>query len=101
MLRFHGKRCHSLTYKLLQVLVVSFTVISFLQFSITGHVITTLCADCATLQEKLQTYETHFNEYIKRRVFESSIYYCKGTFEIYSGTAPEDVVELILITDES
>ena len=74
--------------------------ISFLQFSIIKRVITTLCSDCARLQEELRTYETHFNQYIKRRVCESSIYH-EGRFELFTGTDSEDKVELLIITDEN
>ena len=74
--------------------------ISFLQFSIIKRVITTLCFDSARLQEKLETYEAHFDQYIKRRVCESSIYH-EGRFEMFTGTDSEDKVELLIITDEN
>ena len=74
--------------------------ISFLQFSIIQHVITTLCSDCARLQEELRTYKTHFNQYIKRRVCESCKYH-EGRFELFTGTDSEEIVELLIITDEN
>ena len=76
------------------------TLISFLQFSIIKRIITTVCTDSATLQEKLQTYETKFDHYITRRVCESAIYH-EGRFEAFTGTDSEDMAELVIITDES
>ena len=74
--------------------------ISFLQYSIIKRVITKLCPESKQLQEQLETYEAHFNQYIKRRVCESSIYH-EGRFEMFTSTDSKERVELTLITDDN
>ena len=74
--------------------------ISFFQYSIIKRVITKLCHESQKLQEQLKTYEAHFNQYIKRRVCESSIYH-EGRFEMFTSTDSKERVELTLITDDN
>ena len=79
--------------------LVQKNLISFLQFSILKRVITELCRGSQELQEKLNTYESQFNDYIKRRVCETRVYH-EGRFEAFSGTHSDKKVELTIITDE-
>ena len=79
--------------------LVKKSLVSFLQFSILKRVITELCAGSQELQEKLKAYESEFDEYIRRRVCETSIYQ-EGRFEVFAGGQSDKKVELIIITDE-
>ena len=80
--------------------LVQKNLMSFLQFSILKRIITGLCAGSPELQEKLETYESEFNRYIKRRVCETRIYH-EGRFEAFSGKKSDKKVELLIITDEN
>ncbi|CAI8033920.1 hypothetical protein GBAR_LOCUS19121 [Geodia barretti] len=79
--------------------LVTKSLISFLQFSILKRVITELCTGSQELQEKLKAYESEFNDYIRRRVCETSIYH-EGRFEVFTGSQSDKKVELTIITDE-
>ena len=80
--------------------LVKKNLISFLQFSILKRLITELCAGSQELQEKLKSYESEFNKYIKRRVCETRIYH-EGRFEAFSAPKSDKKVELLIITDEN
>ncbi|CAI8030167.1 hypothetical protein GBAR_LOCUS17108, partial [Geodia barretti] len=79
--------------------MVKKSLISFLQFSILKRVITELCTGSQELQEKLKAYESEFNDYIRRRVCETSIYH-EGRFEVFTGGQSDKKVELLIITDK-
>ncbi|CAI8006365.1 hypothetical protein GBAR_LOCUS4665 [Geodia barretti] len=79
--------------------LVTKSLISFLQFSILKRVITELCTGSQELQEKLKAYESEFNDYIRRRVCETSIYH-EGRFEVFTGSQSDEEVELLIITDK-
>ncbi|CAI8050458.1 hypothetical protein GBAR_LOCUS27713, partial [Geodia barretti] len=79
--------------------LVTKSLISFLQFSILKRVITELCTGSQELQEKLKAYESEFNDYIRRRVCETSIYH-EGRFEVFTGGKSDKKVELLIITDK-
>ena len=80
--------------------LINKSLISFLQFSILKRVITELCSGSKELQENLKTYESEFNEYIKRRVCETRIYH-EGRFEAFSGSKSDNKVELLIVTDDN
>lgn len=70
--------------------------LTFYNFKILGSIIKNLCNE---LEAELEEYKLHFNEYIKRRVHESALYYGKK-FHQEDTSTPSEVCDLILITDE-
>lgn len=82
------------------LVLIERNLISFLHFSIIKRVITQLCSDSEELQEKLKSYETKFSKYIRRRVFECSMYH-EGQFKAFSGPLSKNTVQLLIVTDEN
>ena len=82
------------------LVLIERNLISFLHFSILKRVIRQLCSDSKDLQDKLKSYEDTFNNYIRRRVFECSMYH-EGRFEVFSGQPSKDPVQLLIVTDEN
>lgn len=70
--------------------------LTFYNFKILGSIIRNLCSE---LEAELEEYRLHFEEYIKRRVHESALYYGKEFNEGDTST-PSEVCDLILITDD-
>ena len=82
------------------LVLIERNLISFLHFSIIKRVITQLCSDSKELQEDLKSYEAKFSKYIRRRVFECSMYH-EGRFEVFSGPLSKNTVQLLIVTDEN
>ena len=80
------------------LVLVQKNLISFLQFSIIQQIITTLCRKSEELQEQLKAYERNFNQYIQKRVCETSLYR-GGTFKEFIPRESKDKVPLLLVTD--
>ena len=72
--------------------------LSFLNYKMISRIIH-LCNN-NELSKKLENYEAHFKEYIKRRVCETS-FYMRCEFKPGEEIAPEEGAELVIITDDS
>ena len=73
--------------------------ISFISYKIMVPIINGLCEN-KELAHQLQIYETHFREYVKRRVCEISIYN-SGKFQPGEMSSLVEGSELLIITDHS
>ena len=77
------------------VTLIDMNLISYLQFTVVERVISVLCIGSEHLLHSLQQYKLHFNQYIMRRVCDSTVYKAER-FEIMTES---DAVELVIITD--
>ena len=74
--------------------------LSFLHYDFIEEIVTSCCVQSCVLKDLLEKYEEAYNEYIKRRVCETSLYN-EGQFKEFTGSDSEKkTVELLLITDE-
>ena len=73
--------------------------LSFLHYDFVEEIVTSCCDESSVLKDLLEKYEEAYNEYIKRRVCETSLYN-EGQFKEFTGSDSEETVELLLITDE-
>ena len=74
-------------------------ILTFYKFTILESIIKDVCKDNEKLKNELEEYKSHFKEYIRRRVCESSLYY-SGEFRPGNTYAPKEGCNLVLITDE-
>ena len=81
-------------------ILVERDLLSFLHCYLIENIITSCCNKSRRLKRLLKKYMKAFDEYIKRRVCETSIYY-DGEFKIFTGSKSEKTVELLIITDEN
>lgn len=81
-------------------ILVKEQLVSFLHYKIIKRIIENSCFECENLKQKMKEYEKSFEQYISRRVCECSVYN-DGKFEVFHGTDSQDIVELIIITDET
>ena len=72
--------------------------LTFYKFAILKYIIEDVCTNNEKLNIELEEYKSHFKEYIKRRVCDSSMYY-EGRFNPENSCAPKGC-NLVLITDE-
>ena len=73
--------------------------LTFYNFKILESIIRKLCKGNVELKKELEEHKSHFEEYIKRRVCESSLYF-GGVFTPGDACTPEEGCNLVLITDE-
>ena len=74
--------------------------LTFYKFRILESIIKNVCKNNEGLNNELEEYKSHFKEYIRRRVCESSLYY-GGEFRPGNTYAPKEGCNLVLITDEN
>ena len=80
------------------VTLIDMNLISYLQFTVVERVISVLCIGSEHLLHSLQQYKLHFNQYIMRRVCDSTVYRAEK-IEIMTESVAKDAVELVIITD--
>ena len=82
-------------------ILVVMRIISFLQYSVVEHIITSLCSENVELSKGLEEYKEHFSRYVKVRVCESYLFQ-KGEIKPFDEKNPScPIPDLILITDET
>ena len=75
--------------------------VSFLHYELIEIIITFCCKKSIELNEELKEYKKSFEDYIKRRVCETSLY-CDGQFEQFTGSSnSEEKFNLLIITDKT
>ena len=74
--------------------------VSFLHYYLIENIITSCCEESSEIKVMLEEYNIAFDDYIKRRVCETSLYY-DGQFKVFTGSDSEESVNLLIITDES
>ena len=74
--------------------------LSFLHYELIERIVTSCCDQSDEIKDLLKNYEKMFNDYIMRRVCETSLYY-DGKFKVFTGSDSKETVELVIITDES
>ena len=74
--------------------------LSFLHYELIERIVTSCCNQSDEIKDLLKTYKQMFDEYIKRRVCETSLYY-DGKFKVFTGSDSKETVELVIITDEN
>ena len=79
--------------------LISYGLISFLQFSIVEQVVKELCCDSTAIQYQFQQYKEHFSQYILSRVCSTCVFQ-EGRFEVFTTTESKHKVDLLIITDD-
>ena len=74
--------------------------LSFLHYKLIDRIVTSCCNQSDEIKDLLKNYKKMFNDYIKRRVCETSLYY-DGKFKVFSGSDSKETVKLVIITDEN
>ena len=74
--------------------------LSFLHYSLIKTIVKSFCEKSTEIKDKLEKYNKAFDEYIKRRVCETSLYY-DGQFKVFTGSDSEETVKLLILTDEN
>ena len=80
-------------------ILVKRDLLSFLHYDFIEEIVTSCCEESSILKALLEKYKEAYDEYIKRRVCETSLYR-EGEFKEFTGSDSEGTVELLLITDE-
>ena len=82
------------------VVLVERNLVSFLHYELIERIITSCCKKSVELSDELKQYKERFDDYIKRRVCETSLY-CKGQFKTFTGSSDsEETINLLIITDD-
>ena len=74
--------------------------LSFLHYELIERIVTCCCDQSDEIKDLLKNYKKRFDEYVKRRVCETSLYY-DGKFKVFTGSDSKETVELVIITDEN
>ena len=74
--------------------------LSFLHYELIERIVTCCCNQSDEIKDLLKNYKKRFDEYVKRRVCETSLYY-DGKFKVFTGSDSKETVELVIITDEN
>ena len=75
--------------------------VSFLHYELIEIIITSCCKKSINLNEELKEYKEKFDDYIKRRVYETPLYY-DGQLKPFTGSSnSEETINLLIITDNS
>ena len=74
--------------------------LSFLHYKLIEIIVTSSCNQSEEIKDLLKNYKKKFDEYIKRRVFETSLY-SDGKFKVFTGSDSKETVELVIITDDN
>ena len=74
--------------------------LSFLHYELIEIIVTSCCDKSDEIKDMLKNYQKEFDDYIKRRVCETSLYY-DGKFKVFTGSDSKETVELVIITDEN
>ena len=73
--------------------------VSFLHYELIEIIITSCCKNSINLNEELKQYKEKFDDYIKRRVYETPLYY-DGQLKPFTGSSDsEETIDLLIITD--
>ena len=82
------------------VVLLENNLVSFLHYELIEIIITSQCKKSIELNQELKLYTESFEDYIKRRVCETSLYR-DGQFEQFTGSSnSEEKINLLIITDE-
>ena len=72
--------------------------LSFLHYELIEIIVTSCCNQSEEIKDLLKNYKKEFDEYIKRRVCETSLY-SDGKFKVFTGSDSKETVQLVIITD--
>ena len=82
------------------VVFVENNLVSFLHYELIEKIITSCCKKSFQLNEELKEYKEKFDDYIKRRVYETPLYY-DGQLKPFTGSSDsEETIDLLIITDD-
>ena len=73
--------------------------LSFLHYKLIERIVTSCCDKSDEIKDLLKNYMKKFDDYIKKRVCEASLYY-DGQFKVFTGSDSKETVELVIIIDE-
>ena len=79
--------------------LVDENLVSFLQYNIIEQIIENFCSENAKLSKMLNEYKAHFNDYVKRRICESSLFEEKKLIEFEGKSDSEPM--LVMVTDHT
>ena len=74
--------------------------LSFLHYELIEIIVTSCCDKSDEIKDLLKIYKKEFDDYIKRRVCDTSLYY-DGKFKVFTGSDSKETVDLVIITDEN
>ena len=80
--------------------LVEKNLLSFLHYELIEGIVTSCCNQSDEIKDLLKNYMKKFDNYIKRRVCETSLFY-DGKFKVFTGSDSKEIVELVIITDEN
>ena len=74
--------------------------LSFLHYELIEIIVTSCCDQSDEIKDLLKNYKKEFDDYIKRRVCDTSLYY-DGKFKVFTGSDSKETVDLVIVTDEN
>ena len=74
--------------------------LSFLHYELIEIIVTSCCDKSDEIKDQLKIYKKEFDDYIKRRVCDTSLYY-DGKLKVFTGSDSKEKIELVIKTDEN
>ena len=74
--------------------------LSFLHYELIEIIVTSCCDQSDEIKDLFKIYKNEFNEYIRRRVCETS-FYSNGKFKVLTRSDSKETVDLVIVTDEN